>query len=340
MRATVAAAMASVMMVIGAAGAVAGNTLDAIKARGDLRCGVSTGLPGFSNPDSQGRWSGLDVDICRAVAAALFGDAAKVAFTPLSAQQRFVALQSGEIDILSRNTTNTLTRDTALGLDFAPVVFYDGQGFMVAKDLGVTSAHQLDGAAVCVQTGTTTELNLADFFRANGMSFEPVVIENLEEVIGAFFAGRCDAFTADSSALASIRATVAPNPDDYVVLPEVISKEPLAPATRHGDNEWGDVVRWVIYALIQAEESGVTQATVGDVANSPDPNLKRLFGFTPGLGESLGLDEKWAFNAISAVGHYGEIFERTVGAGSPLGLARGLNGLWTDGGLMYAMPPR
>ncbi len=320
--------------------ALAGETLDAVKERGELACGVSTGLPGFSYPDSEGRWSGLDVDICRAIAAALFGDPERVAFRPLSAQQRFVALQSGEVDLLSRNTTVTLTRDTSVGLNFGPVVFYDGQAFLVPKDLGVTRAVELDGASICVQTGTTTELNLADFFRANGISFEPVVFESLDEVLGAFFAGRCDAFTGDSSGLASARTSVASNPDDYVILADRISKEPLAPATRHGDAEWADVVRWVVTALIQAEESGVTRANVDDFLAGDDPMIKRLLGATPGFGEALGIDETWAHNAIKAVGNYGEIFARNVGVDSPLGLERGLNALYTDGGLMYAAPAR
>ena len=319
--------------------AAAGDTLDAVKARGELNCGVSTGLPGFSFPDSEGDWSGLDVDVCRAVAAALFGDGSRVSWRPLSAQQRFVALQSGEVDILSRNTTETLTRDASVGLDFAPVVFYDGQAFMVPKTLGVTRAVELDGASVCVQTGTTTELNLADFFRSNGIAFEPVVFESVDETRGAFFAGRCDAFTSDASGLASTR-TIASNPDDYEILPDRISKEPLAPAVRHGDQEWADVVRWVVYALIQAEESGIARANVDSMMASDDPTIKRLLGATPGFGEALGLDESWARNAIAAVGNYGEIFDRNVGAGSPLGLERGLNALWTDGGLMYAAPAR
>ena len=330
---TVAAAL------LAAGAAQAGDTLDAVKARGDLACGVSTGLPGFSFPDTEGNWSGLDVDVCRAIAAAVFGNADAVSYRPLSAQQRFVALQSGEVDVLSRNTTVTLTRDTSVGLDFGPVVFYDGQAFLVPTELGVTSAVELDGASVCVQTGTTTELNLADFFRSNRISFEPVVFESLDELRGAFFAGRCDAFTGDSSGLASTR-TIASNPDDYTILPDRISKEPLAPATRHGDDEWSDVVRWVVTALIQAEESGITSANVEDMRASDDPTIKRLLGVTAGFGEALGLDEAWAYNAIAAVGNYGEMFERNVGAGSPLGLERGLNALYTHGGLMYAAPAR
>ncbi|MEE8270587.1 MAG: amino acid ABC transporter substrate-binding protein, partial [Alphaproteobacteria bacterium] len=258
------AAGAAVAMAGAAVPATAGETLDAIKARGSLQCGVSTGLAGFSSPDSEGNWTGLDVDVCKAVAAAVLGDADAITFTPLTAQQRFTALQSGEVDLLSRNTTWTLTRDTALGLNFAGVTFYDGQGFMVPKALGVTSALELDGAAICVQPGTTTELNLSDFFRANGMSFQPVVIEQLDEVNAAYFAGRCDVYTTDASGLASIRATVAPNPDDHVILPEIISKEPLGPVVRHGDDEFFDVVKWVTFALVEAEEKGISSSNIGD----------------------------------------------------------------------------
>ncbi|MCB9947343.1 MAG: amino acid ABC transporter substrate-binding protein [Rhodospirillaceae bacterium] len=320
--------------------AFAGETLDAIRERGTLICGVSTGLSGFSMPDSEGNWSGIDVDFCHAVAAAILGDSDAVEFVALTAQQRFTALQSGEIDLLSRNTTWTLTRDTALGLNFAGVTFYDGQGFMVPKELGVTSAMELNGAAVCVQPGTTTELNVADFFRANGMEFEPVVIESLEEVNAAYFAGRCDVYTTDASGLASIRATVAPNPDDHTILPELISKEPLGPVVRHGDDEFLDVVKWTLYALIEAEEKGITQANLEEMRASEDPTISRLLGTTAGNGEALGLSEDWAYNAIAAVGNYGEMFERNVGADTPLALERGLNDLWTRGGLMYAMPAR
>ena len=334
------AAGAIVVMTGAALPASAGVTLDAIKSRGTLLCGVSTGLAGFSNPDSAGKWTGLDVDVCKAVAAAVLGDANKVQFTPLTAQQRFTALQSGEVDILSRNTTWTLTRDTSLGLNFAGVTFYDGQGFMVPKGLGVTSALELDGAAVCVQPGTTTELNLSDFFRANGMSFEPVVIESLDEVNAAYFAGRCDVYTTDASGLASIRSSVAPNPADHLILPEIISKEPLGPVVRHGDDEWLDVVKWTIYALIEAEEKGITSANVDSKLNSTDPTVQRLLGTNAGMGAALGLPEEWAYNAISQVGNYGEIFDRNVGPSTSLRLERGVNDLWTRGGLMYAMPAR
>jgi general L-amino acid transport system substrate-binding protein len=330
---------AAVTAVLGGA-AQAGPTFDKVKQAGQIVCGVNTGLAGFAQPDNQGRYTGLDVDICKALAAAIFGDVDKVKYVPLTAQQRFTALQSGEVDLLSRNTTWTLLRDTDLGLNFTAVVFYDGQGFMVPKKLGVKSAKELNGATVCVQPGTTTELNLADYFRANKMQFKPVVIEKLDEVENAFFSGRCDAYTTDRSGLAATRAARAPKPDDYVILPEVISKEPLAPAVRQGDDQWNDIVRWTIYALFEAEEKGVTSKNVDEMTKSDDPTIKRLLGVTPGMGKALGVDEKWAYNAIKAVGNYGEIFERNVGEGSPLKLDRGPNNLWTQGGLIYAMPIR
>jgi general L-amino acid transport system substrate-binding protein len=318
----------------------AGKDLDSIKSRGQVLCGVSTGLAGFSLADSQGKWTGMDVDICKAVAAALLGDANKVKFVPLSAQQRFTALQSGEVDLLSRNTTWTLTRDTSLGLDFTGITYYDGQGFMVAKKLGVKSAKELNGATVCVQPGTTTELNLADYFRANKMQFKPVVIERLEEVEQAFFSGRCDVYTTDASGLAATRATRASSPDDYVILPEIISKEPLGPAVRHGDNQWSDVVRWTLYAMLEAEEKGITSKNVDEMTKSADPTVKRLLGATPGMGKALGVDEDWVVKVIKQVGNYGEVFERNVGKTTPLKLERGLNALWTQGGLQYAPPVR
>ncbi len=320
--------------------AQAGPALDKIKQAGTLVCGVNTGLAGFGQPDTQGRYTGLDIDVCKALAAALFGDPGKVKFVPLTAQQRFTALQSGEVDILSRNTTWTLQRDTELGLNFGPVVFYDGQGFMVPKKAGVKSAKELNGATVCVQPGTTTELNLADYFRANKMTFKPLVIEKLDEVQNAYFSGRCDAFTTDRSGLAATRVARAPTPDDHVILPEVISKEPLAPAVRQGDDQWNDIVRWVVYALFEAEEKGITAKNLDEMLKSDDPNIKRMLGVTPGTGKALGLDEKWAYNAIKAVGNYGEMFERHVGKNSPLKLDRGLNDMWTKGGLLYAMPIR
>jgi general L-amino acid transport system substrate-binding protein len=318
----------------------AGPTLDAVKKNGMLSCGVSTGLTGFSLADSQGRYTGLDVDVCRMVAAAVLGDASKVKFVPLSSQQRFTAIQSGEVEILSRTTTWTLQRDTQLGLNFAPVVFYDGQGFMVPKKLGLKSAKELKGATICVLPGTTTELNLADFFRANKLDFKPVVIEKLDEVEAAYFSGRCDAYTTDRSGLAATRIGKAANPDDHVILPEIISKEPLAPAVRHGDDEWFDIVKWTIFASIEAEEDGITAKNVDDTLKTDDPNIKRFLGVTPGMGKALGLDEKWAYNIVKQVGNYGEVFDRNVGKDSPLKLERGLNDLWTRGGLMYSMPVR
>jgi general L-amino acid transport system substrate-binding protein len=320
--------------------AYAGKELDAIKARGSLICGVSTGVAGFASADSQGKWTGIDVDVCRAVAAALFGDADKVKFVPTTAQQRFTALQSGEVDLLARTTTYTLTRDTALGFDFTGVNYYDGQGFMVNKKLGVKSAKELNGATVCVQPGTTTELNLADYFRANKMTFKPVVIEKVEEVRAAFFAGRCDVFTTDASGLYATRAANAPKPEDYIILPEIISKEPLGPVVRHGDNQFADIVRWSLYAMIEAEEYGITSKNVDEMMKSDNPTIKRILGVTPGMGKALGLDEKWVYNIIKQVGNYGESFDRNVGMGSPLKIARGQNELWTKGGLQYAPPIR
>jgi len=321
-----------------AGAAQAGKTLDAIKARGSIKCGVNTGLAGFSIADSQGKWSGLDADFCKALAAGLLGDAAKVEFVPLSAQQRFTALQSGEVDVLSRNTTWTLSRDASLGLHYTGVTFYDGQGFMVPKSLGVKSAKELDGAEVCVQTGTTTELNLADYFRAHGMSFKPVVFESLEESKTAFFNGRCQAYTTDRSGLASIRSADAPKPDDYIILPEIISKEPLGPAVGRGDDAWFAFVKWMVYALIEAEEKGVTSKNIGQMKDSQDPTIQRLLGTSGDMGQKLGVGNDWAANAIKAVGNYGEVYERNI---VPIGLQRdGANQLWTKGGLMYAIPLR
>src|SRR5215204_2452930 len=329
---------------VGAAGtAFAGKDLDAIKARGSLICGVSTGVAGFAAADSQGKWTGLDVDTCRAIAAALFGDADKVKFVPTTAQQRFTALQSGEVDMLARVTTWTLTRDTALGFDFTGINYYDGQGFMVNKKLGVKSAKELNGATVCVSPGTTTELNLADYFRANKMSFKPVVIEKVEEVRAAFFSGRCDVYTTDVSSLAATRAANVPPPakaEDFIILPEIISKEPLAPAVRHGDNQFADIVRWTQYAMIEAEEYGINSKNVDEMLKSDNPAIKRILGVTPGMGKALGVDEKWVYNIVKQVGNYGESFDRNVGMGSILKIDRGLNNLWTKGGLQYAPPIR
>jgi len=328
---------AGAALAVSSAAAFAGAGFDAIKKRGELLCGVSGALGGFSLPDSKGVMQGLDADVCRAVAAAI---GTKVKFVPLTAQQRFTALQSGEVDILSRNTTWTLTRDTALGLNFTAVTYYDGQGFMVPKKLGVKSAKELDGATVCVQPGTTTELNLADYFRGNNMKYTPVVIEGTQETNAAFFSGRCDVITTDASGLASIRANDAPKGKsaDYVILPEIVSKEPLGPVVRHGDDQWLDIVKWVVFAMVEAEEYGITQANVDKMAaETKNPGIQRLLGKTPGMGKNLGLSEDWAAKAIKAVGNYGEVWERNI---PPLGLPRGVNKSWRDGGLMYAPPVR
>ena len=318
---------------------LAGAKLDAIRARGQLVCGVNTGLAGFALADSAGRWGGIDVDVCRALAAVMFNDATKVRYVPLNTQQRFTALQTGEVDILSRNTTWTLSRDTQLGLNFAATVYYDGQGFMVPRKLGVKSAKELDGATVCVQPGTTTELNLADYFRANKLKFKPVVIENLQEVNSAFFAGRCDVLTTDASGLAAVLSKDAPNKgNDHVILPDIISKEPLGPAVAQGDEQWLDIVKWTIFALIEAEEYGVSQANVEKTAkDTANPNVSRMLGKTPGMGKAIGLSEDWVVRAVKAVGNYGEMWERNI---KPLGLPRGLNNQWNKGGLMYAPPIR
>ena len=337
------AAAAGVAAILASGSAMAGKDLDAIKARGQLICGVGTGTAGFMLADSQGKWVGLDVDVCRAVASAIFGDAEKVKYTPLTAQQRFTALQSSEVDLLSNNTTITLTRDTALGLDFTAITYYDGQGFMVNKKLGVKSAKELNGATVCVAPGTTTELNLADYFRAQKMSFKPVVIEKVEEIRAAFFSGRCDVYTTDVSSLAATRAANVPAPltqADFVILPEIISKEPLGPAVRHGDNQFADIVRWTQYAMLEAEEYGITSKNVDEMLKSDNPTIKRILGATPGMGKALGVDEKWVYNIVKQVGNYGESFDKHVGPGSLLKIDRGVNKLWTQGGLQYAPPIR
>jgi general L-amino acid transport system substrate-binding protein len=335
-----AALAAGLAIAAAAAPALAGPTLDAVKSKGYVTCAVNTGLAGFSMADQQGHFTGLDVDVCRAIAAAVFGDATRTKFVPATADQRFALLQTGEVDVLTRNTTWTLLREADLGLNFGPPDYYDGQGFLVAKKLGVTSAKKLDGATVCVQPGTTTELNLADYFRSNKMTVKPLVIEKLEEVENAFFSGRCDAFTADRSALAATRASKAPNPDDYVILPEVISKEPLAPAVRHGDDEWFEIIKWSVFGMIDAEEKGITSKNVDAMLKSDDPEIQRMLGVTPGMGKALHIDEKWLYNIIKQVGNYGESFDRNVGKDSPLKLARGINQLWTKGGIMYGMPVR
>ena len=318
----------------------AGKTIDAIKARGQLVCGVHTGLAGFSAADSQGNWSGLDVDYCKAIATAILGDATKVKWVPLTAAQRFTALQSGEIDILSRNTTWTLTRDASLGVNFVGTVYYDGQGFIVPVKSKVKSAKQLKGATVCVQSGTTTEKNMTDYSRANKLDLKPVVFEKIEAATGAYFSGRCVAFTTDASGLASIRNKEAKEPKDHVILPELISKEPLGPAVRRGDDEFFAIAKWVLFGLIEAEEYGITQANVDQMKTSQDPVVMRILGTSEDTGKLLGLDKEWMARIVKTVGNYGEMFERNVGASTPLALPRGLNNLWNKGGIQYAPPIR
>jgi len=323
-----------------AAGVASAATVDDVKARGNLNCGVSTGLVGFAAPDANGNWEGFDVSVCRAVAAAVLGDANAVEFTPTTGQTRFTALASGEVDLLARNTTWTFSRDVDLKFTFVGVNYYDGQGFMVPKSLGLSSAKELDGATVCIQTGTTTELNLADFFRTNNISYEPVPIETNAEAQQQYLAGACDVYTTDASGLAATRATFE-NPGDHVVLPEIISKEPLGPLVRHGDDQWGDIARWTLNALISAEELGVTKANVAEMAaGTNNPEINRLLGTEGNLGEMLGLEADWAQRAIAAVGNYGEIFEANIGESTAIGLARGLNAQWTNGGLIYSPPFR
>jgi len=319
--------------------AASAQTLKTVKDRGQLSCGVSQGLPGFSAPDDKGNWAGLDVDICRAIAAAIFNDAAKVKFVPLSAKDRFTALQSGEIDVLSRNTTWTLSRDTSLGANFTGVTYYDGQGFLVKKSLKVNSALELNSASVCVQTGTTTEQNLADYFKGNNMKYEVIAFSTADETVKAYESGRCDVFTSDVSQLYAERLKLS-NPADHAVLPEVISKEPLGPMVRHGDDQWFDIVKWTLFAMVDAEELGITQKNVDEMAKSDKPELKRAFGTDGNLGEQLGLTKDFMSRIVKAVGNYGESFDRNVGAGSKLGIARGLNQLWNKGGIQYAPPIR
>lgn len=313
--------------------------LDQVKSRGFLQCGVTQGLPGFSSPDDKGNWTGLDVDLCRAIAAAIFDDPEKVKFTPLTAKDRFTALQSGEIDVLSRNTTWTLSRDTSLGLNFAGINYFDGQGFLIRKDKKVASALELSGASVCTQTGTTTELNVADFFRTRNMKYEVVAFATADETIKAYEANRCDVFTADVSQLYSMRLKLS-NPDDHAVLPEVISKEPLGPVVRHGDDQWYDIVKWVLFATLNAEELNVNRKNLDDALKSSNPEIKRLLGTEGNFGEQLGLTRDWVVRIIRHVGNYGESFDRNVGPGSKLGIERGLNRLWSKGGLHYAPPIR
>ena len=323
-----------------AAGLAGAATLDDVKARGELNCGVSSGLAGFSNPDANGVWTGFDVAVCRAVAAAVLGDPMKVKFVPTTGQTRFTALASGEIDMLARNTTWTFSRDADLKFTFVGVNYYDGQGFMIRKDMGVSSAKELDGATVCIQTGTTTELNLADFFKVNGMSYEPVPIETNAEAQQQYLAGACDVYTTDASGLAATRATFA-DPENHILLPEIISKEPLGPLVRHGDDQWGDIVRWSLNALTAAEEYGVTSANIEELAKGTNnPEINRLLGTEGDLGAMIGLDKDWAKRAIMAGGNYGEIFAAHIGESTPIGLARGLNAQWTQGGLIYSPPFR
>ncbi len=327
------------------ASAAQATTLEDVQARGTLNCGVTTGLAGFAAPDDAGKWTGLDVDMCRAVAAAVLGDAEAVKYVPTTAKERFTALQSGEVDLLARNTTWTFSRDVQLGFEFVGINYYDGQGFMVRKDLGVSSALELDGASVCVQTGTTTELNLADYFRANNMELNSVVFEKNEEARQAYDEGRCDAYTTDASGLAAERSVLA-DPSAHIILPEIISKEPLGPLVRHGDNQWGDIVRWTLNSMIIAEEFGVTSENVDEMKSSENPEVQRLLGVEvveegqSRMGSMLGLSDEWAYNIIEQVGNYGESFEANVGVKTPLGLARGLNQLWSKGGLLYAPPMR
>ena len=334
-----AGAMLAIATVLGFSGSASAQTLNAVKQRGSLICGVTQGLPGFSSPDDRGNWTGLDVDFCRAMAAAILNDPQKVKFTPLSTKDRFTALQSGEIDVLARNSTWTLARDTSLGLNFAAVNYFDGQGFMVRKSLKINSALELNGASVCTQTGTTTELNLADYFRANKMKYEVLALATADETIKAYDAGRCDVFTTDVSQLYAEKLKLT-NSNDHIILPEVISKEPLAPVVRHGDDQWFDIVKWTHFAMVNAEELGVSSKTLDEALKSDKPDIRRLVGTEGNLGEQLGLTKDWVVRIVKAVGNYGEVFERNVGSGSKLGIARGLNNLWTKGGIQYAPPIR
>jgi general L-amino acid transport system substrate-binding protein len=337
---SVKALLAAAVLTLAALPASAGTTFDAVKAKGFVQCAVNTGLAGFSFADSQGKWTGLDVDLCRAIAAAMFGDSEKTKYVPTTAQQRFTALQSGEVDVITRNATQTLLRDTQLGFNFAGVNFYDGQGFLVPAKSNIKSAKELNGATICVQPGTTTELNLADYFRKNKMTFKPVLIEKLDELLQAYAAGRCDVYTTDASGLAAVRVAQLAGKGEHVILPERISKEPLGPIVRHGDDQWLDLVKWSFMAMIEAEEFGITSKNVDEMLKSDDPAIKRLLGVTPGYGKAIGVDEKWVYNIIKQVGNYGESYERNVGVNTPLKLERGLNALWSNGGLMYSIPFR
>jgi general L-amino acid transport system substrate-binding protein len=318
---------------------VASATLDAVKAKGYVQCGVTGGVPGFSAPDANTVWSGLEVDYCRALAAAIFNDPDAVRYTPLTSQERFTALSAGEIDVLSRTTTWTMSRDTQLGISFVGTMFYDGQGFMVRTADGITSALELSGAAICIESGTTTELNAADYFASNNMEFNTVVFVDQDEVVKAYEDGRCDVYTTDSSALAAERSKLA-NPDDHVILPEIISREPLGPVVRAGDTGWFNLARWTYFSLLEAEELGVTQANVDEMLGSDNPAIKRLLGVEGDFGTPLGLTKDWAYQIVKHLGNYSEIYERHVGPSTPIGLARGLNALWRDGGIQYAPPIR
>lgn len=321
------------------AGSLQAATLDDVKSRGYVKCGVTSGLPGFSQPDKNGDWTGIDVDTCRAVAAAVLGSGEKARFTPLTAKERFTALQSGEIDVLSRNATWTLTRDASLGVNFTGTNYYDGQGFLVNKALGVDNAEQLDGATVCIQAGTTTELNLADYFRTKGMKFNPLVFDTSEQTVSGFAAGRCDVLTSDRAQLAALRSKLE-DPSSAVILPNIISKEPLGPSVRQGDDQWFNIVKWALFVQINAEELGVTQANVLEMKSSTNPEIQRLLGTTGDMGEKLGVPADLGFRIIESVGNYGEMYDRNVGPDTPLGLDRGLNALWNNGGIMYAPPIR
>lgn len=336
---TLAAGAATLIGTLAAGNAMAATTLESVKDRGHLQCGVTSGLPGFSQPDDKGHWTGIDVDTCRAVAAAIFGDGSKVQFTPLTAKERFTALQSGEIDVLSRNTTWTLTRDASLGLNFTGTNYYDGQGFLVRKKIGVSDASELDGATFCIQAGTTTELNLADYFRSNNMDFKPLVFDTSEQTVQGFASGRCDVLTSDRSQLAALRSKLA-DPSSAVILPNTISKEPLGPVVRQGDDQWFDIVKWALFTQINAEELGITSENVDKMKESDNPNIQRLLGTDGNMGEQLGLPADFGYDIIKEVGNYGEMYNRNVGPGTPLDLERGLNALWTEGGIMYAPPLR
>ncbi len=333
------ATSAMMMLLAGQSHAASGDTLTKVKKKGELQCGVSDGLPGFSNPNAKGVWEGIDVDLCHALAAGIFGDASKVKFIPLNAKERFTALQSGEVDVLSRNTTWTLTRDATLGLTFTSTLYYDGQGFLVNKALGVKSAKELDGASICIQAGTTTELNVSDYFKANGMKFTPVVFDTSDQTVKGFESGRCDVLTSDQSQLYALKIKLS-KPDAAVVLPEVISKEPLGPAVRQGDEQWGTLVKWTLFAMVNAEELGVTSKNVDAMKASKNPDVRRLLGLEEPSGKVLGIQPDWGYQIVKQVGNYGEVFDRTVGKGSALGIERGVNALWNQGGFMYAPPIR